>query len=41
MTGLFKGKAVGQIDKILLDTKEYTEQEIKKIIKNNENKDKS
>jgi len=34
MTGFLKGKAVGQVDKILVNGKPYTEEEIKEIIKN-------
>lgn len=33
MTGLFKGKAVGQIDTLLIDGKPYTDKEIKEILK--------
>ena len=35
MTGFFKGKAISQIDKILIDGKEYTEAELKQILKDN------
>lgn len=37
MTVFFKGKAIGQADKVLIDTKEYTDKELKEIIKKNEN----
>ena len=33
MTGFLKGKAVSQIDKVLIEGKEYTEKEIKEAIK--------
>lgn len=33
MTVFFKGKAIGQADKVLIDGKEYTDKELKKIIK--------
>ena len=33
MTGFLKGKAIAQIDKLLIDGKEYSEAEIKEAIK--------
>jgi len=36
MTVFFKGKARGQADKVLLDGKEYTDKELKEIIKKHE-----
>lgn len=35
MTAFFKGKAVGQVDKVLIDGKEYTEEQIKQMTKDN------
>lgn len=32
MIGFLKGKAVGQVDKVLIEGKEYTEQELKEIV---------
>jgi hypothetical protein len=34
MTGFLKGRAVGQVDKLLIDGKEYTREDIFKMIKN-------
>ena len=36
MTAFFKGKATGQVDKVLINGKEYTDKELKEIIKNND-----
>jgi Cdc6-like AAA superfamily ATPase len=36
MTGFFKGRAVGQIDTVLINGKPYTANELKEIIKLNE-----
>lgn len=33
MTAFFKGKAVSQVDEILIDGKSYTEDEIKEVVK--------
>lgn len=33
MTAFFKGKAIGQTDKILIDESEYQEKELKEILK--------
>ena len=35
MTAFFKGKAVSQIDEVLIEGVKYTEKEIKKIMKEN------
>ena len=37
MTGFLKEKAISQIDEVLIDGKRYTEEEIKKAIKELEN----
>jgi len=34
MTGFLKGRAVSQVDKLLIDGKEYTREDILKMIKN-------
>ena len=36
MTGFFKGRAVGRIDKVLINGKEYTESELKEMISKSE-----
>lgn len=33
MTGFFKGKGKSQIDKLLIDGKEYTDKQIKDLVK--------
>ena len=33
MTAFFKGRAVSQVDKLLINGKEYTEKQIKDLIK--------
>ena len=32
MTGFLKGKAIGQVDQVLVNGKPYTDKELKKII---------
>lgn len=33
MIGFLKGKAISQIDKVLIDGKEYTDEQIKDLVK--------
>jgi len=36
MTGFLKSKAIGQIDKVLVDGKTYTDKQLKELIKKTE-----
>jgi hypothetical protein len=36
MTGFFSGRAVGRIDKVLINGKEYTESQLKEMISKGE-----